>query len=46
MKNGFMSLVNIDKSALTGIHDKMIVLENMSCCPFLYNVPESNYIAR
>jgi hypothetical protein len=43
MKKGIMSLITMDKSALTGIHDKMIVLPNGCCCPFIEGISAENY---
>ncbi|KAA6355484.1 MAG: hypothetical protein EZS28_048989 [Streblomastix strix] len=35
-KNHQMSYLSIEKNGITGIHTKMIVLKNQSCCPFMY----------
>ncbi|KAA6382447.1 MAG: hypothetical protein EZS28_022026, partial [Streblomastix strix] len=36
MKMGVMSMIGMEKSALTGIHNKMAVLANGYCAPFMY----------
>ncbi|KAA6386439.1 MAG: hypothetical protein EZS28_018032 [Streblomastix strix] len=38
-----MSQLSIEKNGITGIHDKMIVLENQSCCPYLFGLTASDY---
>ncbi|KAA6395856.1 MAG: hypothetical protein EZS28_008616 [Streblomastix strix] len=37
-KNHQMSQLSIEKNGITRIHTKMIVLENHSCCPFMYGL--------
>jgi hypothetical protein len=38
-----MSQLSIEKNGITGIHTKMIVLENQSCCPFMYGLTAKDY---
>ncbi|KAA6370043.1 MAG: hypothetical protein EZS28_034430, partial [Streblomastix strix] len=42
-KNHQMSQLSIEKNGITGIHTKMIVLENQSCCPFMYGITAKDY---
>ncbi|KAA6381509.1 MAG: hypothetical protein EZS28_022964 [Streblomastix strix] len=42
-KNHQMSQLAIEKNGITGIHDKMIVLENQSCCPFIFGLSSKDY---
>ncbi|KAA6312444.1 MAG: hypothetical protein EZS28_055923, partial [Streblomastix strix] len=42
-KNHQMSQLSIEKNRITGIHTKMIVLENQSCCPFMYGLTAKDY---
>ncbi|KAA6332215.1 MAG: hypothetical protein EZS28_053302, partial [Streblomastix strix] len=42
-KNHQMSQLSIEKNGITGIHTKMIVLENQSCCPFMYGLTAKDY---
>ncbi|KAA6397784.1 MAG: hypothetical protein EZS28_006688 [Streblomastix strix] len=37
-KNHQMSQLSIQKNRITGIHTRMIVLENQSCCPFMFGL--------
>ncbi|KAA6375019.1 MAG: hypothetical protein EZS28_029454 [Streblomastix strix] len=50
LKNGVMSMIKINKSELTGVIDKMIVIDNdiskgqsFSCAPQIMNIDASNY---
>ncbi|KAA6355474.1 MAG: hypothetical protein EZS28_048999, partial [Streblomastix strix] len=42
-KNHQMSQLSIEKNGITGIHTKMVVLENQSCCPFMYGLTANDY---
>ncbi|KAA6370398.1 MAG: hypothetical protein EZS28_034075 [Streblomastix strix] len=42
-KNHQMCQLSIEKNGITGIHNKMIVLENQSCCPFMYGITAKDY---
>ncbi|KAA6399390.1 MAG: hypothetical protein EZS28_005076 [Streblomastix strix] len=42
-KNHQMSQLSIEKNGITKIHTKMIVLENQSCCPFMYGLTAKDY---
>ncbi|KAA6361498.1 MAG: hypothetical protein EZS28_042975 [Streblomastix strix] len=33
---GVMSMISMEKSALTGTHNKMVVLSNGCCAPFIF----------
>ncbi|KAA6392380.1 MAG: hypothetical protein EZS28_012092, partial [Streblomastix strix] len=43
MKMDVMSMINMEKSALTGIHNKMVVLANRCCAPFVYGINADHY---
>ncbi|KAA6402881.1 MAG: hypothetical protein EZS28_001593 [Streblomastix strix] len=43
MKIGIMSLISMEKSVLTGIHNKMVVLANGCCAPFMYDINADHY---
>ena len=43
MKNSTMSKVTVNKNALTGLHTKMIVLENQACAPFITGLTAKDY---
>ena len=43
MKNNTMSKVTVNKNALTGLHTKMIVLENQACAPFITGLTAKDY---
>ena len=38
-----MSKITINKNALTGFHNKMIVLPNEACAPFIKGLRANNY---
>ena len=38
-----MSKITINKNALTGFHNKMIVLPNQSCLPFIKGLTAKDY---
>ncbi|KAA6360403.1 MAG: hypothetical protein EZS28_044070 [Streblomastix strix] len=42
-KNHQMSQLAIEKNGITGIHTKMLVLENQSCCPFIFGLQSKDY---
>ncbi|KAA6371364.1 MAG: hypothetical protein EZS28_033109 [Streblomastix strix] len=42
-KNHQMSQLSIEKNGITGIHDKMIVLSNQSCCPYIFGLSSKDY---
>ncbi|KAA6402369.1 MAG: hypothetical protein EZS28_002104 [Streblomastix strix] len=42
-KNHQMSQLSIEKNGITGIHTKAIVLENESCCPYLFGLTAYDY---
>ncbi|KAA6387324.1 MAG: hypothetical protein EZS28_017151 [Streblomastix strix] len=44
MKMGLMSIISIEKLALTGIHNKMVVLSNGCCAPFMYEINADHYL--
>ncbi|KAA6388897.1 MAG: hypothetical protein EZS28_015574 [Streblomastix strix] len=44
MKMGIMSMICTEKSALTGIHNKMVVLSNGCCAPFMYVINADYYL--
>lgn len=39
-----MSSVETYKNGISGTHTKMICLENVCCCPFIYQLAVDNYI--
>ncbi|KAA6361021.1 MAG: hypothetical protein EZS28_043452 [Streblomastix strix] len=43
MKMNVMSIISMEKSALTGIHNKMVVLANGCCAPFMYGINADHY---
>ena len=43
MNHNIMSKITINKNALTGFHNKMIVLPNESCAPFIRDLRAANY---
>ncbi|KAA6398173.1 MAG: hypothetical protein EZS28_006296 [Streblomastix strix] len=44
MKMGVISMISMEKSALTGIHNKMIVLANGCCAPFMNGINTDHYL--
>ncbi|KAA6384875.1 MAG: hypothetical protein EZS28_019599 [Streblomastix strix] len=44
MKMGVMSMISMEKSALTGINNKMVVLANGCCAPFMYGINADHYL--
>ncbi|KAA6367403.1 MAG: hypothetical protein EZS28_037070 [Streblomastix strix] len=42
-KNHQMSQLSIEKNGITGIHNKIVVLENQSCCPYMYGLTAKDY---
>ncbi|KAA6399114.1 MAG: hypothetical protein EZS28_005362 [Streblomastix strix] len=44
MKMGVMSMISIEKSALTGIHNKMVVLAHGCCASFMYGINANHYV--
>ncbi|KAA6378647.1 MAG: hypothetical protein EZS28_025826, partial [Streblomastix strix] len=44
MKMGVMSMISMEKSALTGIHNKMVILSNGCCAPFMYGISADHYL--
>lgn len=44
MKKNRMSKVTVNKNALTGFHNKMIVLENESCVPFINGLTSNDIV--
>ncbi|KAA6396175.1 MAG: hypothetical protein EZS28_008297 [Streblomastix strix] len=44
IKMGVMSMISMEKSALTRIHNKMVVLANGCCAPFMYGINADNYL--
>ncbi|KAA6397723.1 MAG: hypothetical protein EZS28_006752 [Streblomastix strix] len=44
MKLGVMSMISMEKSALTGIYNKMNVLSNGCCAPFMYGISADHYL--
>ncbi|KAA6366516.1 MAG: hypothetical protein EZS28_037958 [Streblomastix strix] len=43
-KNYIMSKIATEKNGITGIHTKMVVLKDQSCCPYILGLKASNYI--
>ena len=43
MNHNIMSKITINKNALTGFHNKMIVLPNESCAPFIRDLRAVSY---
>ncbi|KAA6385020.1 MAG: hypothetical protein EZS28_019452 [Streblomastix strix] len=43
-KNHQMSQLSIKKNRITGTHTKMLVLENQSCCPFIFGLIAKYYL--
>ncbi|KAA6353620.1 MAG: hypothetical protein EZS28_050853 [Streblomastix strix] len=43
-KNYIMSKIATQKNGITGIHTKMIVLKDQSCCPYVYGLKASDYV--
>ncbi|KAA6394037.1 MAG: hypothetical protein EZS28_010435 [Streblomastix strix] len=44
MKMGVKSMISTEKSAHTEIHNKMVVLSNGCCAPFMYGISTEHYI--
>ncbi|KAA6401288.1 MAG: hypothetical protein EZS28_003183 [Streblomastix strix] len=44
MKMDIMSVITMEKSVLTGIHNKMVVLSNGCCVPLKYGISTDHYI--
>ena len=44
MNHNIMSKITINKNALTGFHNKMIVLSNEACAPFINGLSAKNYL--
>ena len=44
MNNNQMSKLTVQKNALTGLHNKMIVLDNQSCCPYILGLTSKDYL--
>jgi hypothetical protein len=44
MKMGVMSMISTEKSALTGVHNKTVVLPNGCCAPFMYGISADHYL--
>ncbi|KAA6353909.1 MAG: hypothetical protein EZS28_050564, partial [Streblomastix strix] len=44
MKMGVMSMIGMEKSALTGIHNKTLALANGCCAPFMYGISTEHQI--
>ncbi|KAA6366640.1 MAG: hypothetical protein EZS28_037833 [Streblomastix strix] len=43
-KNYIMSKIATEKNGITGIHTKMVVLKDQSCCPYIFGLKASDYI--
>ncbi|KAA6396399.1 MAG: hypothetical protein EZS28_008078 [Streblomastix strix] len=43
-KNYIMSKIETQKNGITGIHTKMVVLKDQSCCPYIYGLKASDYV--
>ncbi|KAA6376981.1 MAG: hypothetical protein EZS28_027492 [Streblomastix strix] len=43
-KNYIMSKIATEKNGITGIHTKMVVLKDQSCCPYILGLKASDYI--
>ncbi|KAA6400237.1 MAG: hypothetical protein EZS28_004242 [Streblomastix strix] len=44
IKMGVMSMISMEKSALTDIHNKMVVSSNGCCVPFMYGISADHYL--
>lgn len=44
MKMGVMSMISMEKSALTVIHNKMVILSNGCCAQFMYGINADHYL--
>ncbi|KAA6393950.1 MAG: hypothetical protein EZS28_010525 [Streblomastix strix] len=44
MKMVVMSMISMEKSALTGVHNKMVVLSNGCCAPFIFGISSDHYL--
>ncbi|KAA6397482.1 MAG: hypothetical protein EZS28_006992 [Streblomastix strix] len=44
MKMGVMSMISMEKSALIGIHNKIVLLSNGCCAPFMYGINADHYL--
>ncbi|KAA6375414.1 MAG: hypothetical protein EZS28_029059 [Streblomastix strix] len=42
-KNYQMSKLSTEKNGITGIHTKMVVLSDQSCCPYVFGLKASDY---
>ncbi|KAA6398031.1 MAG: hypothetical protein EZS28_006441 [Streblomastix strix] len=42
-KNHKMSQLSIEKNGITGIHTKMVVLSDQSCCPYIFGLVAKDY---
>ncbi|KAA6385928.1 MAG: hypothetical protein EZS28_018544 [Streblomastix strix] len=45
-ENGIMSMICMEKSSLTGIHNKIVVLSNGCCAPFMYGINADLYVIK
>ncbi|KAA6356060.1 MAG: hypothetical protein EZS28_048413 [Streblomastix strix] len=45
-RKGTMSRLQMERNAITGSHTKMVVLENQSCLPFIYNINADRYFIK
>ncbi|KAA6371919.1 MAG: hypothetical protein EZS28_032554 [Streblomastix strix] len=43
-KNYIMSKIATEKNGITGIHTKMVVLKDQSCCPYVFGSKARDYI--
>ncbi|KAA6361723.1 MAG: hypothetical protein EZS28_042750 [Streblomastix strix] len=43
-KNYIMSKIATEKNGITGIHTKMVVLKDQSCCPYILGLKANDYI--
>ncbi|KAA6387444.1 MAG: hypothetical protein EZS28_017029 [Streblomastix strix] len=43
-KNYIMSKIATQKNGITGIHTKMVVLKDQSCCPYIHGLKANDYI--
>ncbi|KAA6380055.1 MAG: hypothetical protein EZS28_024418 [Streblomastix strix] len=43
-KNYIMSKIATQKNGITGIHNKMVVLKDQSCCFYIFGITASDYV--
>ncbi|KAA6401112.1 MAG: hypothetical protein EZS28_003361 [Streblomastix strix] len=43
-KNYITSKIATEKNGITGIHTKMVVLKDQSCCPYIHGLKANDYV--